>query len=877
MASNKGRFFRNTLWMGGCVSAFLLSAQGASAQSSTAEAPSTTVDDVVVTGSRFGGRLVVDSPTPIDSISREELTRGGASDLQGMLKLAVPSFSTPRPVAAGALDFITPPTMRGLSTGQLLVLVNGKRRHTSADLNSSNLIGRGDVAYDFNAIPVSAIGRIEVLRDGAAAQYGSDAIAGVLNLQLDRSIGYSAETKISENTEGDGRHLEASIGAGFALGEAGFVRLTGQYQDHELSDRALPDTRQQYFGRNGLGALVAPSANFGSGVGLTPSNGALDAREATFNRDIWVFGDPEYTNASLFLNSELALTPGLTAYGFGGYNRLEGTSFNFFRRAGQDETVRAIHPDGFLPLQDIELKNGSGVVGLKGQDLLGFSWDLSTSLGSSMNDIGYSDSNNVSLGATSPTTFYRGGSRFTQWTTNLDLAREIDFGLGSPFRLALGLEYRNDDYKLLEGEVASYINGGGVILDGPNAGRPAPVGAQPGGGIIPADAINADRNSKAIYVEVEKDIGDRLLLDLAVRHEEYSDFGGTTNYKIAGRFQIIEGLAVRASAGSGFRAPNLAQSFFGSTNISFVNGQALKILTLPVNSPSGALVGATPLRPEESDNISAGVVMQRYGFTASVDWYRIAIDDRIVLSSNFQGAALTGLLAARGYPGVGAVAYESNAVDSTTEGVDVTVRHRADLGDFGALTTTLAANVTETKLDRIAGTPAALAALGITTPLFDLTQQVRTTDSTPKDKITLNLNWERDRWLVSLTGTRYGEVSQVALTGRTPAQVAALIPGYDVTLVPSAPGSLNSDIIQHFDADIVTDLDVSYRLTDRVKLTAGVSNVFDQYPSRQLASTAASVAAGSNGADNNGIFPYAYIAPYGVNGRVLYLKTSYRF
>jgi iron complex outermembrane receptor protein len=833
------------------------------------------VEEVVVTGSRFGGRVAINSPTPIDSITKEELTRGGAPNLQEMLKVAVPSFSTARPVAAGALDFITPPTMRGLSTGQLLVLVNGKRRHTSADLNNGNQIGRGDVAYDFNSIPAAAISRIEVLRDGAAAQYGSDAIAGVMNLQLDKSIGVTANAQAGVTSQGDGRDLQASIGAGYEIGDGGFLRLTVQVQDHEHSDRAAPDTRQQYFGRNAAGALVAPSANYGSGTGLTPSSGTLDPREASVDRNIWVFGDPEYTNRSFFLNGELPINDKVTAYGFGGYNKLKGTSYNFFRRAGQDETIRALYPNGFVPLQDIELQNSSLALGARGDDLLGFRWDLSSEIGTSINDIGYSNSNNVSLGLTTPTTFYRGGSRFRQWTNNLDLTRQLDLGLGSPLKFAMGAEYRREYYDLVAGELASYQNGGGLILDGPNVGRPAPVGAQPGGGISPADAATADRTSKAVYAEIEKDFGERLLLDAAIRYEDFSDFGSTTTYKVAGRLKLLEGLSLRGSAGSGFRAPALAQSYFGNTNISFVNGLPLKILTVPVNNPVGAVVGVKPLTPEKSDNVSVGLVGQALGFSGSVDWYRIAIDDRIVMSSNFQSTALTNLLAARGYSAISAVAFESNAVDTTTTGVDVTVRHKADLGDFGHLTSTFAANFSKTKLDRVAGTPPALAALGITTPLFDLTQQIRITQSTPKDKITVNFNWEKGPFNASLTATRYGQVSQVALTGKTQAHVNALIPGYDTTLVQASPTTY--DIIQHFGADWVADLEVGWTVNERLRLTAGASNLLDQYPDKQIASTAASVAAGTNGADNNGIYPYAYIAPYGVNGRAYYIKTSYRF
>lgn len=830
----------------------------------------------MVTGSRFGPRVVTDSATPVDTVSAQDLAKTGASDLQGQIRVTVPSFSTPRPSAAGANDFLTPPTLRGLSTGQLLMLVNGKRRHTNAELNASNQIGRGDVAYDFNAIPQLAIGSVEVLRDGAAAQYGSDAIGGVLNLQLEKSLGFIATGRYGITDQGDGQDIQVAAGGGFALGDGGFVRITGSYQDHEHTNRARPDTRQQYFGATATG-LVLPSGNFGSGTGLTPSNGTLDPREAGFNRKDWIYGEPDYRNASVFFNSEMPISAAVTAYAFGGYNELNGVSYNFIRRAGQDETVRALFPNGFRPEQHSRLRNASIAGGLKGQDLAGFSWDLSSVYGVSTDRLRVTNSDNASLGAASPTSVLRGGAQFRQWTSNLDLTRQFDMGMGSPLKLAVGLEYRKEWYELRAGEPASYTNGGIPILDGPNAGRPAPVGIQSAVGIAPSDIIPGRRNSKAVYAEVEQDIGDRVQVSAAVRHEDYSDFGTTTDYKLAGRFEFVDGLALRGSVGTGFRAPALAQSFYSQSDFLFVSGQLLKVRIISVNDPVAALIGATPLKPEQSKNVSVGLVFDRGPFSATVDAYRIKLDDRIVISSNFQSPALTTFLAARGFSGIAAAAYLTNAVDTTTRGVDVTARYRADLGDAGMLTATLAANFNKTRFDRIAGTPPAIAALGITAPLVDLTQQVRLARSTPKDKETLNLTWTRGPWTVNLTNTRYGEVAQVSLTNRTPAQVAALTPGFKVELVPAAPGSLNSDVIQKFRADIVTDLDVAYELNEHLTFTAGVANVFDKYPEHQIASTAASVAVGANGADNAGIFPFAYIAPYGVNGRFFYVRAAYRF
>ncbi len=852
-------------------------AQEAATSSSDTQAASDTSaqSDIVVTGSRFGPRVVTDSPTPIDAISGEELVRAGNSDLQSKLEVVVPSFSTPRPVSAGTNDFLTPPTLRGLSTGQVLLLVNGKRRHTNAELNSNNQIGRGDVAYDFNAIPVAALARVEVLRDGAAAQYGSDAIAGVINLQLDNSVGTLAQARFGMTTEGDGEDYQASLAHGFAIAGDGFVRLTGSYQKHFSTNRARPDTRQQYFGNNN-GVLVLPSGNFGSGVGLTPSNGTLDPREATFDRDTSFYGEPEYDNASFFVNAEVPLTNDIRLYSFGGYNRLKGTSFNFFRRAGQDENVRSIFPDGFRPEQVSRLTNFSSAFGIKGDDLAGFRWDLSTVYGISQNKLRVENSVNASFGAQSPTSFFRGGSRFRQWTTNFDLSREIDLGDGSPLKIAFGAEYRKEFYRLIAGEPASYANGGIRVLDGPNAGRPAPVGAQSAIGVSPSDVLPGKRNSRAIYAEVEKEFADRVLISAAVRHENFSDFGKTTDYRLAGRLELTDGLALRGSLGTGFRAPALAQSFYSQTDFSFVNGQLLAVRIFSVNDPVARLIGATPLKPEQSDNVSVGAVFESGGFALTIDAYRIKLDDRIAISSNFQSAALTNFLAQRGVPDIAAAAFLTNAVDTTTEGIDLTARYRTDLG-AGSLIATFAANFNRTKFDRLGGRPAELTAIGITTPLVDLTQQIRLSESTPEDKQTLNLTWASGPWNVSLTGTRYGKVAQVALTNVTPARVAVLTPGYNVKLVPSPANAANSDIIQRFRADIIADIDISYEINNRLTLGIGAANLFNQYPEGPLASTVASVAAGTNGADNAGIFPYANISPYGISGRFLYAKATFRY
>lgn len=838
--------------------------------------PAAEVDEVIVTGSRFGARTATQSTAPVDAVSRETLEQSGRVDLLQMLKVHVPSFNTPRPLGSGVGDYLLPPSLRGLGSGEVLVLVGGKRRHTSADLNASNGIGRGDVAVDFNAIPAFALSRVEVLRDGASAQYGSDAISGVINLILDESLGTRAQVTAGVTAEGDGAFREASVSSGFEIADGGLLRLTASIQDSEGTDRSRPDTRQQYFGRNAAGLPTALSGNFGSGVGLTPSNGTLDPREATIDRRVFRFGDQPNTNRQIFYNLVLPVAGEVELYSFGGFNRLEGDIEYFFRRAGQDETIRALYPDGYRPRLGTQMDNLSVAAGVRGDDFAGFAWDLSTVFGRNTQDLDYNNSANVSFGAETPTRFRRLGAEFDQWTTNLDLTREFDVGSGDPVELAFGLEYREESYRLSPGDLDGFRSGGVPILDGPNAGRPAPIGAQPGPSAGPDDRASLDRRSYAVYGEVQKSFGERVLLQAALRHEHYSDFGDTTNYKIAGRLDLVHGLAARASWNTGFRAPALAQSGYNASNTLILNGQQAVVRVAAVDSPAARLAGATDLKPETSRNLSAGLVYERGGLTATLDAYRIAVEDRIAISSTFQDARLTSFLAANGQGNFSAISYVTNAVDTTTEGIDLVVSYRRGFANGSHLTGTLAGNVSQTAFDRIAGTPAPLVALGLTTPLFDLTQQLRFSDSLPGDKVTLYLNYARGPFSASLTNTRYGEVSTVALTNRTPAHIAALTPGYDVRLVPVGTAG-NADIIQTFGAEWLTDLEVSWEISPTVRISLGAQNLFDVYPDENIASTVASVAAGANGADNAGTQPYNAVSPFGFNGRSMFVRMGLSF
>lgn len=839
-------------------------------------APDEDEGEVIVTGSRFGGRTATQSTTPVDAISREDLQQSGRVDLIQQLKVEVPSFNTPRPLGSGVGDYLLPPSLRGLGPGEVLVLVNGKRRHTSSDLNASNGIGRGDISVDFNAIPSFALDRAEVLRDGASAQYGSDAISGVINLLLDRSLGTRAQVTGGITTEGDGAYGEASVSSGIRVGTDGAFRLTASIQKGEGTNRSRPDTRQQYFGTNAAGRPVAISGNFGSGTGLTPSSGTLDPRETTIDRNVFRFGDQPSTNKQVFFNLVAPASPSVELYAFGGYNRLDGDIEYFFRRAGQNETLRAFDPNGYRPQLDSRIENLSVTTGLRGPDLAGFGFDLSTVYGISTQDLFYDNSVNVTLGTASPRRFYRLGSDFYQWTSNLDLTRVIPIGDGSPLNLALGLEYREETYRLFSGDIDGFRDGGIRIIDGPAAGTVGSIGSQPGPSAGPDDRASIGRHSWAAYGEVERQFFDRLLLQGAIRHERYSDFGDTTNYKAAGRLELFGGLAVRGSYNTAFRAPALAQQGYNASNTLILQGQQAIVRVAAVNSLAARLAGATDLRPERSRNLSGGLVFEGGGVTATLDAYRIRLRDRIAISSTFQDARLTSFLSSRGSGNFSAISYITNAVDTETKGVDLVVNARHRFGDGSSFMGTLAGNYTKTGFDRIAGTPAPLVALGITTPLFDLTQQLRFSDSLPRTKATVDLNYTRRSVTVSVTATRYGEVSTVALTNVAPARITVLTPGFDVRQV-AIPNSVNKDLIQRFGAEVLTDLELSWQATRALRLSAGAQNLFNVYPDENIASTVASVAAGTNGADNAGTQPYNAISPFGFNGRTVFVRAGIEF
>lgn len=765
--------------------------------------------EVVVTGTRQADRTVVESPVPIDVLTATEIRQTGLTETSQIIQMLVPSFNFPRPSITDGTDHVRPATLRGLGPDQVLVLINGKRRHNTALVHVNGSIGRGTTSTDLNAIPAGAIERIEVLRDGAAAQYGSDAIAGVINIILKSDQQVSFASTVGQTSEKDGETVQVEANYGVQLGTSGFLHWSGEFRDHGLTNRSRPDTRQQYFS------------------GDPRNNDPL-----LTNRINHRLGDADTRDALLFMNTSLPLSSKVTFYSFGGFSRRRGEATGFYRRALDDRTVRVLHPNGFLPEIHSTVYDASLDVGLRGT-LSGWLWDLSTVFGRNSFRFDVKNSNNVSLGAASPTEFYAGTLVFQQSTSTLDFSRAIDVGWNAPINLAMGAEFRYDNYQIQAGEEASYIDGKVPILDGPNAGRLAAVGAQVFPGFRPSDAVDEKRSNVAVYVDAEHSPSSSVMLNAAGRYENYSDFGSTINGKLALRVEPVANVALRAAVSTGFRAPSLGQSFFSSTATNFINGVPFEVKTFPVESPQAKALGAEPLKPEKSVNISAGFTMDPItNLSVTADFYHITIDDRIVFSENFTGARIADLLRPFGASGG---RFFTNAIDTRTSGIDVIVRYGFQIGS-STLRLTGAFNKNKTKVTRVADTPPQL--LGFEETLFGRVERGRIEEGQPKDNINLMANYSWGNLGLMARTIRFGEV-----TSR----------------------NVNPANDQTFDAKWITDAEVSYNLWERLTVGVGANNLFDVYPEQNIPAN-----------NFNGILIYNSISPFGFNGRYYYGRMSYR-
>jgi iron complex outermembrane receptor protein len=793
----------------------------------------------VITGTRLTDRTVLNSAVPVDVLTPAEIQQSGQIETNQVIQMLAPSFNFPRPTISDGTDHVRPSTLRGLGPDQVLVLINGKRRHTSALVNVNGTIGRGTTGVDLNAIPSSAIERIEILRDGAAAQYGSDAIAGVINIilktdpqtELGTEVGSTYTTvkptdttyarqvaalKDTRRTDGDVSEIDLNTGLNFRGG--GFFHVTGQYEHRGSTNRSMPDLRTQYF--------------------------AGDPRNTDpqfVGQDHFRQGDALVNDLGFFFNSNLPqLSGGAQIYAFGGASHREGEAAGNWRLPNGNNTVRSIYPNGFLPFINSTINDYAGTVGVKGK-LTGWKYDLSGTYGHNSFDFLITNTVNPTLGNASQTEFDAGGLGFGQAVGNLDIVREFPVAaFTGPLNVAVGAEGRRDNFSLTAGEPDSYRDGGIKVLDGPSAGAQPTPGSQVFAGFQPANAGSHSRTNVAGYIDLESNVLSNLLLGLAGRTEHYSDFGSTTTGKATARFEFYPGYAIRGAIQTGFRAPSLSQEFFSSTATNFLNLGAglvpVEVRTLPPESDVAKALGAEPLKAEKSVNASVGLALAPFkNLSLSADYYRITIDDRIVLSGNFTGAAMTNFLASQGFPGVGSARFFTNAIDTRTGGVDVIGRYAVDFGSIGITRFTGGYNHTKSRVTRVSNTPAPLASQQAV--LFDRIERGRIEVGQPHDMVHLTFDHTHNL----LTGTvhlaRFGEV-----TNRGTAA--------------------NANLDQTFSAKWITDVNASYTFLRQLRFTIGANNVFDVYPDEQIP-----------GNSNSGIFPYPNtVTTFGINGRFIYAK-----
>jgi iron complex outermembrane receptor protein len=781
--------------------------------------------EVVVTGSRGQPRTVLSSPTPIDVIGGEQIERlAGSMQLRDVLTQLVPSFQSTT-VGSSSFNSLTRPAgLRGLSGVHVLVLVNGKRRHNSSVIDfNSGATSAGGNPVDLDLIPASAIERIEVLRDGASAQYGSDAIAGVINVILkNEASGGRAQVDAGQRygrdgSGSDGDTLQGGASRGFAIGESGALTLSVD------AKRALPAVRNS----DVPGAFYFPLA------GNVP-----DPREQTVNRRTYLGGLPEVKEIKLA--QTLVLPVGEAEfYSDGTFGYREARVGQAGRKPNSNQDVIEIYPDGFTPFYTLEETDFQLTAGAR-TAVGAWQADFSTTYGRNEVDNGAENTLNASLGPASPTEFKTFSSSFDQWTSNADLTRRVELDGGGALQVSFGGEYRYESYETRPLDAASYISGGYFYPTGPLARRPAQVGAQGAIVVTPEDAADVSRNVLGAYVDFAWDVSDRLLLTAAGRFEDYDDSSGSVlSGKLSARYEVTDRVAVRGAVSNGFRAPSLAQQSFAqtSTSINLVSGVYVPVLTKVVKTGSSiaSALGAAPLDPERSTNYSLGFSLTPApNLSLAVDAYHIDVDDRITLTGLLSGTGIRNILIANGFSGEQSVRFFTNAVDSRTRGIDVVATHVADTDRFGTFRSTLAFNRNKTEIREVAANPPQLAGLGLT--LFDRRTRGWFTES-PQTKLILGVDWSLGSWAVRIKETRYDKFRLL-------------------------DNSAVND--QSFGAKWITDLEVSYAATERLNVAVGAYNLLDEYPDRTTV------------ANTIGLPPYG-AGPFGLYGGYYYGRVSFNF
>ena len=798
---------------------------------------SSAIGEVIITGTRQTGITAADSAAPIQIVSAAALQKvSGKPDLITALATIVPSL-TAQSFGGDQSNQTLQIKLRGLSPNDTLVLINGKRRHTTANLAVLNGAYQGGAAADLNLIPVEAIDHIEVLTEGAAAQYGSDAIAGVVNIILKKNpAGGDVSASYGAYDDGGGSTEDISGNAGFQPLENSYLNLTAEVRNHGHSNRGAVDPR-----------VINPTTYPNSNEKYAPGYPYLNLIE----------GDGAYHATLLSFNSAFALGGGDTEfYSFGTWGKRDANSYENYRlpnkvayTAGGVTTYP--FPFGFSPYEAIQETDYGITAGIRGE-AVGWSWDVASSYGYDHDDIYTLNSSNASLYAdtgASPTSFYDGFFKATQWTSTIDISRDIPIGLAGPLNIAFGGEYRRDTYAIGAGNPASYYGGG----------------AQSYPGFNPPDAGDHARKNEAGYIDFAVKPVDALRVDLAGRYEHYSDFGSKAVGKLTARYDFVPQFAMRATVSTGFRAPTLAEEYYTTTNVSPISA----VVQLAPNSPGAKDLGlGAGLSPETSNNFSVGFVFQPLpNFIATLDAYQIDIRNRIVASGTIN-AAVGGVVVAPGVTqaildngnsldpdviakGQTAVSLFTNGVNTKTRGADLMGDYLTEFG-WGKIDWTLGATFNETTAGQVRGGPPSLAGQ----KLFDQTAISDLTTASPKFVVNLGSQWKIKQLTVSVRETVYGPSSEwVNDSGATL--------GSSVTYYRNTIGTTP-----------ITNLDVAYEAFAGLRLAVGAANVFNRYPNHINGQLFAAYNAAQF---NSAVSQYPSFAPFGFNGGFYYLRAYYSF
>jgi iron complex outermembrane recepter protein len=817
----------------------------------------------VVIGSRARHTASEELAVPVDVFPAEILQQQGTMETSQILQAVAPSINFPRQSVTDAGDIVRPFTLRGLSPDHTLVLVNGWRRHQTALVNNFTYgMGAGSSGVDLNALPVSAVDRIEVLRDGASAQYGSDAIAGVVNLVIKEGeftpfLSGDVGRYVADNYSDDGTNIDANGGWGIKLGR-GSLGLFGEFRDRQPTNRAWADPFEL------AGTGVADSIN---------SIGQVVEKRNPVPQPNSHWGDGLEKDLLSFANFRMPLNDAGTAeiYSFGGFSHRDGSGNGYRRYFDSARNWPEIYPLGFLPTIDGKATDYSAAGGLRGV-MGGWSYDLGGEFGHNHFDYGITNSNNASLGpcldpanpcapgpdgvlgtADDPgipnqTSFFAGRVLREELVTGANVAKPVELGLPAPVNLAFGATFRRERYAIRNGELASYINGFHLAQDSSDV---APAGSSVFPGFTPSDATDRHRTNFGFYADAETNLTPQVLANVAGRFERYSDFGSRVTGKAAVRFQPSKRLTLRGAVSSGFRAPGLSQVGFGKVVTNVIAGNFIDLGIFPVDHPASLALGSKPLRDETAINFSGGMaVSPTPNLTITADYFHIKINHRILLGATFDDAATLAILTAAGFGNIQGVQYFTNGLDTKTQGVDLTANLRVPSGAGSTLDLNASVNYTKNKIVRVEPLPQVLIDAGSTEPgLLDSVTAIGIQDERPDWRGTLQANYTLGRFTALGRYSYYGSFSSAQ-------------PGF-------------CDLCrENYGGKSLFDAEVGYAF-NFVKLAVGMRNLFDTYPDQPSSDLDTGLGGTSKEFnDNFGTFPWAAASPFGYNGRYVYARTE---